>query len=146
MPLGTLEIHARNLLLTCRTFLPGHCSAPLPSISLDFYGSQRNIKPNIYALIWTTDQRKQCNKISIMNLDLVPFGSNKQEQLNNFSLEMCVCCPFTEDFNAYSYYSYNYLWNIFWKTHRKRNLWCSKGSPLIFQPLGQLPLKTIKKH
>lgn len=42
-----------------------------------------------------------------MNLDLVPFGSNKQEQLNNFSLEMCVCCPFTEDFNAYSYYSYN---------------------------------------
>lgn len=107
MPLGTLEIHTRSLLLTCRTFLPGHCSAPLPSISLDFYGSQRNIKPNIYALIWTSVQRKQCNKISIMNLELVPFGSNKQEQLNNFSLEMCVGCPFTEDFNAYSYYSYN---------------------------------------
>ena len=52
-------------------------------------------------------QRKQCNKISIVNLELVTFGSNKHEQLNNFSLEMHVGCPFTEDFNTYSYSSYN---------------------------------------
>lgn len=42
-----------------------------------------------------------------MNLELFPFGSNKHEQLNNFSLEMHVGCPFTESFNAHSYYSYN---------------------------------------
>ena len=42
-----------------------------------------------------------------MNLELFPFGSNKHEQLNNFSPEMHVGCPFTENFNAYSCYSYN---------------------------------------
>ena len=41
-----------------------------------------------------------------MNLELFPFGSNKHEQLNNFSLEMHVGCPFAE-FQHYSYYSYN---------------------------------------
>lgn len=34
-----------------------------------------------------------------MNLELFPFGSNKHEQLNNFSLEMHVGCPFAESFN-----------------------------------------------
>lgn len=42
-----------------------------------------------------------------MNLELFPFGSNKHEQLSNFSLEMHVGCPFTESFNVFSYYSYN---------------------------------------
>lgn len=42
-----------------------------------------------------------------MNLELFPFGSNKHQQLNNFSLEMHAGCPFTESFNIYSYYSYN---------------------------------------
>lgn len=42
-----------------------------------------------------------------MNLERFPFGSNKHEQLNNFSLEMHVGCPFAKSFNTYSYYSYN---------------------------------------
>ena len=42
-----------------------------------------------------------------MNLELFPFGSYKHEQLNNFSLEVHVGCPFLESFNAYSYYSHN---------------------------------------
>lgn len=40
-----------------------------------------------------------------MNLELFPFGSNKHEQLNNFSLEMHVGCSFAENFNTYYFYN-----------------------------------------
>lgn len=95
MPLDTTEIYTLSLSLTCQTFISCHCPAPVSCISSDFHGSRRKAKANIYALVWTTVQRQQHNQISIMNLELSPFGSNQHRQLNHFSLEIQAGCCLT---------------------------------------------------